>query len=395
MPQASETLLLTLTGADRPGVTATLMACLADHDVVVVDLEQVVVRGLLVLGVLLAGPGRRAAGVAAEATARDLGMTAVASPGAAEEDPRRRGRVAVTVLGAPLLPSAVGAIAAEVAAAGANIDRIVRLASTPVTCVELEVSGADPAALRVALGARAAAEGVDVAVQPAGLTRRSRRLVVLDVDSTLIRDEVIDLLAEEAGQGPAVRALTEAAMRGEVAFGTALADRVALLAGLEEVALDRVRARVRLAPGARTLLATLRRLGYQVGVVSGGFTAVTDALAADLGLDFAAANVLEVADGRLTGRLVGPVVDRAGKAAALREFAARAGVPLDQTVAIGDGANDLDMLAAAGLGVAFNAKPAVARAADAALSVPYLDAVLYLLGVTGEEAAEAARTPRG
>lgn len=214
----------------------------------------------------------------------------------------------------------------------------------------MDVSGVDPDLLRQALAIEAAATHVDVAVQPAGLYRRAKRLVVLDVDSTLIQGEVIEMLAAHAGCEEEVTRVTAEAMRGELDFAESLRRRVALLAGVDAGALAEVRREVRLTPGARTLTRTLRRLGYQIGVVSGGFTQVVEPLAAELGIDFVAANRLEVADGRLTGRVEGPIVDRPGKAEALRGFAAAAGVPLSQTVAIGDGANDLDMLAAAGLG---------------------------------------------
>jgi len=212
------------------------------------------------------------------------------------------------------------------------------------------------------------------------------------VDSTLVQGEVIEMLAARAGVGEQVAKVTEAAMRGELDFEQSLRARVGLLAGLSAAVLDEVRRQVVLTPGARTLVRTLKRLDYRFAIVSGGFTQITDHLAAELGLDFAAANTLEIADGRLTGRLVGPVIDRAGKADALRRFAAQAGVPLSQTVAIGDGANDLDMIAAAGLGIAFNAKPVVRAAADAAVSAPYLDSILYLLGISREdvEAADQA-----
>jgi len=207
----------------------------------------------------------------------------------------------------------------------------------------------------------------------------------MDVDSTLVSAEVIDLLAARAGCAEQVAKITASAMRGDVDFATSLRERVALLAGLDASVLDEVRREVTLAPGARTLIRTLRHLGFRCGIVSGGFTQLTDALAADLGLDYAAANTLEIAGGKLTGKLTGPVIDRAGKAAALRQFAKQAGVPLSQTVAVGDGANDLDMIAAAGMGIAFNAKQAVRDAADASVSVPYLDTVLYLLGVSRDE----------
>ncbi len=383
------TLLVTLTGPDRPGVTSALFEALAGHDVVVLDMEQVVVRGTLVLGVLLGGPGSAGAEPTARAVGERLGMTVTTSAGADEVDPRRFGRLHVTLLGAPLRPDAVAGIAGAVAACGANIDRIVRLSAYPVTTIELEVSGADPDRLRTALAAEAKARGVDVAVQRSGLLRRAKRLVVMDVDSTLIQDEVVELVAERAGCRQEVARVTEAAMRGDLDFEQSLRARVALFEGLPVSELDVVRAGLRLAPGARTLVRILGRLGYRVALVSGGFTQVVEPLAAELGIDYLAANTLEVRDGRLTGGLTGPIVDRAGKADALERFARDFGVPVSQTVAIGDGANDLDMLRRAGLGIAFNAKPVVREAADTAVNVPYLDTILYLLGISREEIEEA------
>jgi phosphoserine phosphatase len=295
-----------------------------------------------------------------------------------------------------MLSSGVAAVAGSLADAGANIDRIVRLARYPVTCLELEVSGADPVQLRQRLGEVAAEASVDIAVQSAGLLRRSKRLVVMDVDSTLIQGEVIEMLADRAGHGAEVTAITAAAMAGGLDFATSLRHRVRLLAGLDAAALDEVRRSIKLTPGARTLVRTLQRLDHAVGIVSGGFSQVVEPLASDLGVTSWAANTLEVVDGKLTGELVGPIVDRAGKATALRAFAATAGVTLEQTVAIGDGANDLDMLTAAGLGVAFNAKAVVRQAADTAVRVPFLDVILYLLGITREEveAADGGASPR-
>jgi phosphoserine phosphatase len=245
--------------------------------------------------------------------------------------------------------------------------------------------------LRATLARDSVELGVDIAVQRAGLDRRAMRLVVMDVDSTLLQDEAIELLADRAGCQTEVAELTAAAMRGDIDFAAALRQRVALLAGLDAAVIDDVVTVLRLAPGARTLIRTLKRLGYRCGIVTGGFTQFTDWLMVELGLDFAEANTLDIADGKLTGRVIGPVVDRAGKERALRRFAAEAGVPLSQTVAVGDGANDLDMISAAGLGIAFNAKPAVRDAADTSLSVPHLDAILYLLGISRDdvEAADA------
>jgi phosphoserine phosphatase len=387
------TLLITVTGRDRPGVTSRLFSALAAHDLSVTDVEQVVIRGRLVLGVLLScggAPDLTAIHHQVTTLAADLGLEAEITVGSAEPD-RRRGSVHVTVLGSLLSPAAIAGIAGRIAANGANIDRISRLAHRPVTCIEFDISGADPATLRAALAAESAERGIDVAVQRGGLHRRAMRLVVMDVDSTLITGEAIDLLAARAGSAATAAELTAAAMRGELDFASALQERVALLAGLDARVIDEVRAELRLAPGARTLIRTLRRLGYKCGIVSGGFTQFTDLLARELGLDFAAANTLEVDGGTLTGQLAGPIIDRPGKAAALREFAAAAGVPLSQTVAVGDGANDLDMIAAAGLGIAFNAKPAVRDAADASVSVPHLDAILHLLGISRDdvEAADA------
>ena len=388
-------LLVSVTGRDRPGVTSALFELFTSLSAEVVDIEQVVVRDRLFLAIHIGLDGDlTAARTALEKRGAELGVTVDVEPLETASRGRRDDRHIVTVLGSPLTVGALAGLTQAIAVCGANIDRIVRLSRYPVLCFELLVSGGDAATLRSALSREAAVEGIDVAVQPASLYRRATRLVVLDVDSTLIRGEVIEMLAEHAGCGDEVARVTAAAMAGELDFEESLRRRVALLEGLPDTAVAEVRESVQLTPGAQTLVRTLKRLGYTVGIVSGGFTAVTDALAERLGLDFAAANTLEVVDGRLTGRLVGDVVDRAGKADALQRFATAAGIPLSQTVAIGDGANDLDMLARAGLGIAFNAKPVVRDAADAAVSVPYLDAILFLLGISREEieAADAAAT---
>jgi phosphoserine phosphatase len=222
--------------------------------------------------------------------------------------------------------------------------------------------------------------------------RWAKKLVVMDVDSTLIQQEVIELLGAKAGRADEIKAITDRAMKGELDFEASLRARVALLEGLPESVINEVRGEIDLTPGARTLVSTLQKLGHSVAVVSGGFTAVIEPLLQELGITHYRANTLESVNGLLTGKVSGAVIDRAAKAEALRDFAKIEGVSLDQTIAIGDGANDLDMIAAAGLGIAFNAKPAVRAAADSSLTAPYLDSVLYLLGITREEVEEAGAT---
>lgn len=390
-----ETLLITLTGKDRPGVTSAVFSTLARAGVEVVDVEQIVLRRRLVLGVLVTAPRDwKRLRDDVERVGADLGMSVDVDRGTGDNRPRPQGRSHVTVIGTPLKASAMAAVAGRIADSGANIDRIERMARYPVTAIDLHVSGADPETLRGVLATEAARQGIDVAVQPANLLRRGMRLIVMDVDSTLIQGEVIEMIAAHAGCEAEVAEITERAMRGELDFEQSLRERVKLLAGVPATALDEVYDAVQLAPGARTLVRTLRRLGYRFAIVSGGFTHVTDRLAADLGIHFARANELEIVDGHLTGGIVGDVVDRAAKARALREFAAEVGVSEAATIAIGDGANDLDMLNAAGLGIAYNAKPMVRDAADTAVNVPYLDAILYLLGISREE-IEAADAEAG
>ncbi len=387
---------MTVAGRDRPGIAGRLFSGLAPLGLPLVDVEQVQVHGRLLLCVEVRGAAAEVDPVR-DAVATSLGpwlsldrdeltfTVTELEPTAEPAEGRHPALQLVSVLAPDLDGAVMAALCDRIAVCGGNIDRVVRLATYPVTSYELTVSGADAQRLRRELGAEAVRLEVDVAVQPAGLHRRAKHLIVLDADSTLLQGEVIDLLAGRAGCANEVARLTAEAMAGGLDFTESLTRRLELLAGTPAEELDSLAADLALTPGARTLVRTLKRLGYVTAVVSGGFVQVIAPIAADLGIDQVAANTLEIADGVLTGRLVGPVIDRAGKAAALVRFAADAGVPLNRTIAVGDGANDLDMLATAGLGIAFNAKPVVRDAADTALNVPYLDAILFLLGITRQE----------
>jgi phosphoserine phosphatase len=391
--------LITVTGHDQPGVTSALFEVLSRHKVELLNVEQVVIRGRLTLGVLVVGPQDVAGGAELRREVEDaihgIGLLDVTIERSDSLPVMREPSThTIVVLGRPITAESFGVVARELAALGVNIDFIRGVSDYPVTGLELRVSVPQNGVyerLQATMARVAVDEGVDIALEDYSLSRRAKRLIVFDVDSTLIQGEVIEMLAARAGAEAAVAAVTEAAMRGELDFAESLHRRVATLEGLPAEVLDDVGEQIELTPGARTTLRTLRRLGYHCGIVSGGFRQVIDPLAHELKMDFVAANELEIVDGKLTGRVIGPVIDRAGKAKALRDFAAQAGVPMEQTVAVGDGANDIDMLSAAGLGVAFNAKPALREVADASLSHPYLDTVLFLLGITrGEiEAADS------
>lgn len=378
-----------------------IFSALTRHRVDILDVEQVVIRGRIILGVLVAtAADPEDLQEAAEQAMASIGMQLEVEIGAGAIGAMVAASThVVLVLGRPVTAQAFTETTRALAALDVNIDAIRRIADYPVTGLELLVSVRDngnpeaaDAALRSALVALATRGDVDLAVERVGIARRAKRLVVFDVDSTLVQGEVIEALAEHAGCGAEVRAVTEAAMRGELDFTQSLRRRVALLAGLPASVLPEVTSALEFTPGARTTMRTLKRLGFRCGAVSGGFTQIVEPLADELGLDFCTANELEIRDGKLTGQVIGPVVDRSGKADALRQAAEHFGIPLAQCVAVGDGANDIDMLTAAGLGVAFNGKPALREVADTAINQPFLDVVLFVLGVTRDEveAADAA-----
>ncbi len=381
-------MLIRLSGPDKPGIAAALFDLLSHHEATLQDVEQITIRGHLTLGVVVADC--KWADIQ-----RDLLMfgydreIAVDFEEVSSTSTTTRQGLVATLIGNTIDPSEFSAFASVIAAEGGNIRRIVRLAQYPVMAFELLISGADTEKMRLASLQLGQDMRCDVAVHHRGIGRRAARLVVLDVDSTLIQDEAVELLAKEADCLEQVKKITDQAMAGELDFAESLEARVALLAGLEAEALDRVKYQITLTRGARTFMRTLRRLGYRTGIVSGGFTCITDHLSGELSIDHSLANTLEVVDGKLTGRISGEIVDRARKAQFVREISAAEKIPLDQVVAIGDGANDLDMLNVAGLGIAFNAKPVVRKAADTTVNVPYLDAVLFVLGVSRDDIEDA------
>jgi len=385
--------LILVSGIDSPGITQALFETLAPFSITVLDIEQVVIRERLILTVLISLNPDHADAIDADLEECSSKLQVdIATSFQSQGDSTiaaKTGLVHVVALGNPLAPTSIAAIAQEISRCDGNIERIQRTASYPVTAIEFVISGAEVAAIRQGLASITATHAVDIAVSKGGLMRWAKKLVIMDVDSTLIQQEVIELLAAHAGVEDKVKEITAAAMRGELDFSQSLQARVALLAGLPESVISDVRNQIVLTAGARTLIRTLQKLGHSVAVVSGGFTAVIEPLLKELGITHYRANALEILDGKLTGKVQGKIIDRAAKAIALREFAAIEGVDLEQTVAIGDGANDLDMIAIAGLGIAFNAKPAVKAAADSSVSAPYLDSVLYLLGISRDEIEEA------
>lgn len=388
--------LITVHGEDRPGVSAAFFRVLAAHAVQVLDVEQSQFRGKLNLGALVGlDPARvEVLREGLTETLRGYGQKVEVSVEDRLHSTRPLSTHAVVVLGNPVTAAHISRIGQTLADYGANIDTIRGIADYPITGLELQIRVADPkpgggVALRKAMAELTREIGVDIAIERAGLIRRSKRLICFDCDSTLITGEVIEMLAAHAGQEAEVAEVTARAMRGELDFEQSLRERVATLKGLDASVIDRVAEDIELTAGARTTIRTLKRMGYKTAVVSGGFIQVLEGLAADLELDYVRANTLEIVDGKLTGRVLGKVVDRQAKAEFLGEFAADSGLQMHQTVAVGDGANDIDMLSAAGLGIAFNAKPALREVADASVNHPFLDEVLHILGISRKEIDQA------
>lgn len=401
MQQGLKAAVITTTGPDRPGVSAAFFNALAAHGVQLLDAEQTNFRGQLLLAALVGMDPEKLGYVERELHTAlwEFGQRVTIETGV---DPdtvaRSKSTHVVVALGNPVTAAAVSRLGATLASHGANINVIRGVTQYPVTGLEFRITLPDyapgaGAAVRAPLAELSSELGIDLAIEHAGLHRRAKRLVCFDCDSTLITGEVIEMLAAHAGREAEVAAVTARAMRGELDFEESLRERVKALAGLDASVIDEVAAAIELTPGARTTIRTLNSMGYRTAVVSGGFIQVLEGLAEELELDYVRANTLEIKDGKLTGRVTGPIVDRAAKANFLAVFAADSGLTLSQTVAVGDGANDIDMLSRAGLGIAFNAKPALREVADTSVNHPFLDEVLYILGIPREE-IDSAGTER-
>ena len=377
--------LILVSGEDRPGITQSLMKVLSQFSVNVIDVEQLIIRDRLLLTVLITLDESHAEAVAADLSIlqEEIGLDIAIDFVHHEQNNENSELLNVVIIGESIKPIGLAAVADEIARLGGNIIAIRRTATTPLLAIELNIEIPNKSIKEVqrSLAKVAITNRIDLAVEPSSRAREAKRLVLLDMDSTLIQQEVIDLLAKHAGKLDQVSQITERAMAGDLDFSQALSARVALLAGLDQSVIELVRKEITLTNGAKELIETLHKQGHKVGVVSGGFLDVIEPILKDLKIDFYRANKLEIMNGKLTGKTEGAIIDRVAKFSSLQEFAKIEGVELSQTVAIGDGANDLDMIEAAGLGIAFNAKPKVAAAAATTISTSDLSTVLLLMGI--------------
>jgi len=394
IPAPHSHVIIIVSGPDRPGITSRITGILQEFGAALLDIEQVVVQGNLCLGLLIGISNDR--GVLKELlfAAKELGVSLDFKPLDVVERPlpRNGNRYVVTVIGSRLGAAELHALSTTLAEQNANIAKISRLSSGNLRSIEVQVDlpgGDDGDALKQELLRLGMKSSFDVALQREGLFRRSKRLVVMDMDSTLIPIEVIDELAKAHGVRDQVHAVTERAMAGDMDYDESLRQRLALLKGLNASVLEKLAAELPLTEGAERLIRALKRLGYRTAVISGGFSIAADALKARLGIDYAYSNTLEIKDGKLTGNVIGPIVNGKRKAELLEAIAQAEGVLLDQVIAVGDGANDLPMLEKAGLGIACRAKAKLRAAADSSISTGGLDTILYLLGISAIELEEA------
>ena len=399
-----EILLINVAGEDKPGITSAVSRVLDEHGADILDIGQAVIHDNLNLGILVMIPdGQQSALVQKEILfslhAMDMRVRFQSISESSYEhwvEQQGKPRHIVTLLARRVAAHHIARVTAVTVEQGLNIDKITRLSgrvplerieANTKACVEFSLRGipVDLTALRASLLELSAELDIDVAYQEDNIYRRNRRLVVFDMDSTLIEAEVIDELAKEAGVGDEVAAITDAAMRGELDFKASFAERMKLLRGLDESVLAVVAARLKLTEGAENLMSTLRMLGYRTAILSGGFDYFARHIQKQLGIDYIYANHLEVVDGQVTGRVCGEVVDGQRKAQLLREIAANENISLEQVIAVGDGANDLPMLSIAGLGIAFRAKPLVKATAKQSISKLGLDGILYLMGLSDRD----------
>ncbi len=377
--------LILISGEDRPGITEKLFKSLSQFVVKINDIQQIAIRGRLILTILIALDEAHSSAVVEDLNIlqEELNVDIAVDFSNYQEAHRLNDLLRVIIIGEEIRPTSLALVAAEVTKLGGNIVDICRLSNVPIIAFELLLSlpNSNIKQVQSALSKIAIANNIDLSVQPGGSASQLKRAVLLDMDSTLIQEEVIDILANFAGKSQLVSEITKKTMAGELDFSDSLNSRVSLLAGLEEAVLIKARNQITLTTGAKTLIECLHKLGHKVGVVSGGFIDVIDPIMQTLKVNFCRANKLEIQNGKLTGKLVGKIVDSDEKAKALREFANLEGVDLEQTVAVGDGANDIKMIQAAGLGIAFKAKPKVIESADSTISFSNLSAVLPLMGI--------------
>ena len=403
----TELVLINISGEDKPGLTAAINELLAEFDIDILDIGQAVIHNHLSLGILINIPGHSEPvlkEVLFKAHALGVNIKFSAVDEASYDDwvgLQGRSRFILTLLARRIKATHIAKVARVIADNDLNIDNIVRLSGrVPLmrpeaktkACVEFSLKGElrDNAAFRAQLMNVCSELDIDIAVQEDGLFRRNRRLVCFDMDSTLISTEVIDELARLKGVGDEVSAVTERAMLGELDFKASLRQRVALLEGLPESSLKQVADNLPLMEGVEHLFAVLKQLGYKTAILSGGFTYFGEVLQARFGVDYVYANELEIVDGKLTGQVIEPIVDAERKALLLKMLAKQENIVLDQVIAVGDGANDLAMLAVAGLGIAFHAKPIVKKNAEQAISHLGLDSILYLMGIRDRDSGRSS-----